>query len=66
MRNQRRQLRQQKHASIEEWLEYREVNREVKKKLKAAKEKWIEGECSNKEKEMTEETTLLIKILQHK
>ena len=36
--DQRRQLKQQKYTSTEAGLEYRKMNREVKKKLKAAKE----------------------------
>ena len=38
----RRQLRQQKYTSTEVGLEYTKVNREVRKKMKAAKEEWIE------------------------
>ena len=36
--DQRRQLKQQKYTSTEAGLEYRKVNREVRKKMKAAKE----------------------------
>ena len=36
--NQRRQRRQQKYTSTEAGLEYRKMNREVRKKMKAAKE----------------------------
>ena len=32
---------QQKYASTEAGLEYRKVNREVRRKMKAAKEEWI-------------------------
>ena len=40
--DQRRQLKQQKYKSTEAGLEYRKVNREVRKKMKAAKKGWIE------------------------
>ena len=40
--NRRWQLKQQKYTSTEAGLEYRKVNREVRKKMKAAKEEWIE------------------------
>ena len=38
MCDQRRQLKQQKNKSTEAELEYRKVNREVERKMKAAKE----------------------------
>ena len=34
--------KQQKYTSTEAELEYRKVNREVRKKMKAAKEQWTE------------------------
>ena len=40
--DQRQQLKQQKYASTEAGLEHRKVNREVGRKMKAAKEVWIE------------------------
>ena len=40
--NRRWQLKQQKYTSTGAGLEYRKVNREVRKKMKAAKEEWIE------------------------
>ena len=40
--DQRQQLRQQKYTSAEAGLGYRKVNREVRKKMKAAKKGWIE------------------------
>ena len=33
-------------------LEYRKVNREVRKKMEAAKEEWTEEQCKNIEKGM--------------
>ena len=39
-------------TSNEAGLEYRKVNREVRKKLKAAKEEWTEEQCKNIEKGM--------------
>ena len=50
--DQRRQLRQQKYPSTKAGLEYRNVNREVRKKMKAAKEEWTEEQRNNTEKEM--------------
>ena len=50
--DQRRRLRQQKYTSTETGLEYRKVNREIRKKMKAAKEEWTEEQCKNTEKEM--------------
>ena len=50
--NQRWQLKQQKCTSTEAGLEYRKLNREVRKKMKAAKEEWIEEQCKNIEKGM--------------
>ena len=47
-----RQLKQQKYTSTEAGREYRKVNREVRKQLKAAKEEWIEEQCKHSEKEM--------------
>ena len=43
--DQGRQQKQQKHTSTEAKLEYTQVNREVRKKMKAAKEEWIEEQC---------------------
>ena len=40
--DQRGQLKQPKYTSIEAGLEHRKVKGEVRKKMKAAKEKWIE------------------------
>ena len=40
--DQRRQLKQQKYANTETGLEHKQVNREVKKKMKAVKVRWIE------------------------
>ena len=50
--DQRLQLKQKKHTSTEAGLEYRKVNREVRKKKNAAKEEWIEEQCKNIEKVM--------------
>ena len=47
--NQRRHLKQQKYTSTEAGLEYRKVNRDVRKKMKAAMEEWIEEQCKNME-----------------
>ena len=41
------QLKQQKYTSTEAGLEYRKVIRGVRKKMKAAKEKWTEEQCKN-------------------
>ena len=40
--DQRRQLKQQKYANTETELEHKQVNREVRKKMKAVKVGWIE------------------------
>ena len=48
--DQRRQLKQQKYTSTEAGLEHRKMNREVRKKMKAAKEGWAEEQCKNTEK----------------
>ena len=50
--DQRRRLRQQKYTSTETGLEYRKVNREVRKKMKAAKEEWIKEQCKDRDKGM--------------
>ena len=50
--DQRRQLKQQKYISSKAGLEYRKVNREVRKKIKAAKEEWIEEQCKDMENGM--------------
>ena len=50
--DQRRQLRQEKYISTEAGLEYGKVNREVRKKMKIAKEEWTEEQCKNIEKGM--------------
>ena len=47
--DQRWQL-QLKYTSIETELDYRKVNREVRNKMKVAKEEWIEEQCKNTEK----------------
>ena len=41
--DQRRQLKQQKYTSTEAGQECGKVNREVRRKMKAAKEEWIYG-----------------------
>ena len=47
LRSRRRvKLRQQKYTNPEAGLEYRTVNRKVKKKMKAAKEESTEGSAS--------------------
>ena len=40
------------YASTEEGLEYRKFNREVRRKMKAAKEEWIEEQWKSIEKGM--------------
>ena len=50
--HQRRQLKQQKYTYTEEGLEYRKLNRAVRKEMKTTKEEWIEKHCKNIEKEM--------------
>ena len=50
--DQRRQLKQQKCTCTEAGLECRKVNREVRNKMKAAKEEWVEEQCKNIEKTM--------------
>ena len=39
-----------KYTSTEAVPEYKKVKREVRKKMKAAKEEWIEEHCKNMEK----------------
>ena len=39
-------------TSTEAGLEYRTVNKEVRKEMKAAMEKWTEAQCKNIEKGM--------------
>ena len=53
MCDQRWQLRQQKYTSIEAEPEYRETNREVRKKTKAAKERSTGEQCKNIKKKTT-------------
>ena len=67
----RRQLRQQKYTSTEVGLEYTKVNREVRKKMKAAKEEWTEEQCmkgimSGNSKEAYDTLKALTKTQQHK
>ena len=50
--DQRRQLKQWKYTSTETGLEYRKVNREVRKKMKTTKEERTEEQCKNMEKGM--------------
>ena len=50
--DQRRQMKQQMYESTEAGLEYRKVNREVRKKMKVARKEWTEKQCKNLEKEM--------------
>ena len=71
--DQKWQLKQQKYASTEAGLGYRKVNRDVRKKMKAAKEEWTEEQSKNMEKGMSENSkeacnTLkaLTKTQQHK
>ena len=52
LRDERRQLKQQKYTSTEAGLEDVKMNREVRKKTVAAKEEWIEEQCKNMEKGM--------------
>ena len=49
---QRWRLKQQKYTSTKAGLEYRKVNTEVRKKMKAAKEERIEERSKNIEKGM--------------
>ncbi|XP_071500074.1 uncharacterized protein [Diadema antillarum] len=49
----RRELRHAKHTSHEARIQYREMNREVRKKVKAAKEDWIEAQCKVIDKGLT-------------
>ena len=51
LRDQKWQLKQQKYTSTE-GLEKRKVNREVWKKMKAAKGEWIMEQCKNTENRM--------------
>ena len=41
----RRELRATNHTSDEARHEYQQVNREVRKQMKARKEEWIEEQC---------------------
>ena len=50
--DQRWQLKQQMYTSTEPALEYRKVNREVRKKMKTTKEERTEEQCKNMEKGM--------------
>jgi exonuclease III len=49
----RRELRHDKYTSQESRTEYQKANREVRKKMKEAKEEWIEEQCDSIDKEMT-------------
>ncbi|XP_076436542.1 uncharacterized protein LOC143276040 [Babylonia areolata] len=48
----RRELRKKKHSSNEARTKHQQVNREVRTKMKAAKENWIEEQCEEVEKGM--------------
>ncbi|XP_076438257.1 uncharacterized protein LOC143277357 [Babylonia areolata] len=48
----RRELRGKKHSSNEARTKHQQVNREVRMKMKAAKENWIEEQCEEGEKGM--------------
>ena len=48
-------MKQEKYTSTEAGLEYRKVNREVSKKMKASKARWTEEQCKNIEKKMMSE-----------
>ncbi|XP_076443965.1 uncharacterized protein LOC143282251 [Babylonia areolata] len=48
----RRELRKKKHPSNEARTKHQQVNREVRTKMKAAKENWIEEQCEEVEKGM--------------
>ena len=50
MCDQRRKLKQLRYTSTEVGQGYRKLNREIRKKMKAAKEQWTEGQCENIEK----------------
>ena len=50
--DQRQQPKQQKCTSTKTGLEYRKANRNVRKKMKAAKKEWIKEQCKNIEKGM--------------
>ena len=52
--DQRRQLKQQKYTSTEAELEYRKVNKEVRKKIKAAKKELTDEQCKKIERECQE------------
>ena len=72
--DQRWQLKQHKYINTEAGLEYRKMNTEVMKKMKAAKEEWTEKQCKNLEKgvmsghskEAYNTLKALTKIKQHK
>ncbi|XP_076454867.1 uncharacterized protein LOC143289703 [Babylonia areolata] len=48
----RQELRKKKHSGNEARTEHQQVNREVRTKMKAAKENWIEEQCEEVEKGM--------------
>ena len=48
----RRQLRAEKHTSDEARAHYQQAHREVRKKMKKVKEKWIEEQCNTIDKDM--------------
>ena len=50
--DQRRQLKQQRHTRTEAGLRHRKVNKEVRNKMKTAKEEWTEEQRKNIEKGM--------------
>ena len=69
--DQRLQLKQQKYTGTEAGLECRKVDREVRKKMKAAKEGWIEKHCkkgmmSGNSKKAYNTLKALSKTQQHK
>ena len=46
-----------KYSSTEAAQEYRKMKREVRMKMRAAKEEWTEEQCKNVEKEMMSENS---------
>ena len=48
----RRELKGKRHTSVEALANYQKANREVRTKMRAAKEEWIEEQCDNIEKGM--------------
>ena len=61
----RKECKRKRYDNTDEYNKYREANRDVKKSIREAREKWINGQCLEIEENLTKNSKKAFNTFQH-